>query len=695
MKKFLLLSICFFIALDFIASTVNINNIEIIRDKFGVPHIFGKTDEETAYGLAWATCEDDFSSVQENLLTARGRLAEVKGKDGAILDFIANFVGARESVDKLYSNSFSPKFKNILSAYVAAVNKYAAENPKEVWLKDIFPITEKDVLVGYSIGMALMTNVPFSVMKISDGNMWKFEQLKQVKGSNAFAVNNNKTKDGNTYLSINSHQPLEGPYSWYEVQLHSEEGWNILGGTFPGGVTIFHGATPNLAWAHTVSFADLDDVYKLKMHPSQKLTYYYDGKWLKLKERVCKMKVKIFWFIKIPVKKKYYESIYGPTLEKDGVFYSIRFPSKFDIRSAEQWYRMNKSTNLAEFKEALKMQAFTGLNIIYADKENNIYYVDNAQFPRRNKNYDWWHVLPGDTSAAFWNANDYYPFDSLFQLQNPVCGWIHSNNQTPFFSTLEDENIDRKTHPMNDYYFAFNNNRSLRTNYLFASSGKISYDEFKQIKFDNKFMSPAYTYSMSNIEDIFQKLDINKYPQIKEAMIVIKKWDRGSDYTNKQASIMALTIDFLKEKLIKNGMFPAVQNVISEAALVDCVDKAQKHLMKHFGKLEVPLGDVQKLVRGDKALPVSGMPDVITAMDLTKYKNGMYKAISGESYIELIQFTKEGVKIESIQPYGQSNKKGSKHYDDQMEMFVKHKLKPMSMDYNELLANNESVYHPK
>ncbi|MCB0514343.1 MAG: penicillin acylase family protein, partial [Bacteroidetes bacterium] len=76
-------------------------------------------------------------------------------------------------------------------------------------------------------------------------------------------------------------------------------------------------------------------------------------------------------------------------------------------------------------------------------------------------------------------------------------------------------------------------------------------------------------------------------------------------------------------------------------------------------------------------------------------KNGMYKAITGESYIELVQFTKEGVKIESIQPYGQSNKKGNKHYDDQMEMFVEHKLKPMSMDYNELIANKESVYHPK
>ncbi|MCO5248800.1 MAG: penicillin acylase family protein, partial [Chitinophagales bacterium] len=205
---------------------------------------------------------------------------------------------------------------------------------------------------------------------------------------------------------------------------------------------------------------------------------------------------------------------------------------------------------------------------------------------------------------------------------------------------------------------------------------------------------PAYTYSMSNIEDIFTKLDVNKYPQIKEAMKVIKKWNRDSDAKNKQASIMALIIDNLKKNLIKNGMFPAVRNTISEETLVDCIDKAQKHLIKHFGKLEVPLGDVQKLVRGDKALPVSGMPDVNIAMDLTKYKKGMFKGITGESYIEIVQFTPNGVEIESVQPYGQSNKKGAKHYDDQMELFVNHQLKKMTMNYEELMSNNEKIYHP-
>jgi acyl-homoserine-lactone acylase len=114
-------------------------------------------------------------------------------------------------------------------------------HPEECEMDDLLPITEKDMIVGYTVGLALMTNVPFSIMKISDGTI-DTATLNAPKGSNGFALNGNKTKDGNTYLGINSHQPLEGPYSWYEAHLHSDEGWDILGGTFPGGVTIFHGA---------------------------------------------------------------------------------------------------------------------------------------------------------------------------------------------------------------------------------------------------------------------------------------------------------------------------------------------------------------------------------------------------------------------------------------------------------------------
>lgn len=411
------------------------------------------------------------------------------------------------------------------------------------------------------------------------------------------------------------------------------------------------------------------------------------------RRKKVRMWVKIWWIIKIPVTKKYYKSVFGPTLEKDGNYYSVRFVSAFDIRGAEQWYHMNKAKNFDEFQTAVKEMKIPGLNIIYADKENNIMFLDNGHFPRKNKNYDWWHIVPGDTSATLWTANDYYGFDSLAKVINPKSGYVFNNNNTPFNCTAKEDNLNRNSSPLKEYYFRFNDNRSLRTGFLFANSGKISYDEFKKIKYDQSFMDPAYNYAMTNIEDILH-LDEKKYPQIKESILLMKNWNRSCDVNNEQAAMVALVIHFVIERLVEEGNFPATQAKVKEWFLVKCVEDAQAHLLKHFGKLDIKLGDLQHLVRGNKELPVGGVPDVNAAMMMSKYKNGLFKAEAGETYIELVQFTKNGPIIESISPYGANNYEGNKHYDDQMDLFVHQKCKKMSINYDEIMKDKESVYSP-
>jgi acyl-homoserine-lactone acylase len=198
---------------------------------------------------------------------------------------------------------------------------------------------------------------------------------------------------------------------------------------------------------------------------------------------------------------------------------------------------------------------------------------------------------------------------------------------------------------------------------------------------------------MENIEDILH-LDTKKYPQLKDAIAVLKKWNRNSDINNKQAALVALVTKSVIDKLVEEGHFPAVRAKIKEWFLVKALEDAQAHLLKYFGKLEVPLGDVQKLVRGNKELPIGGIPDVIATMWLSEYKDGKFKAEAGETYIELVQFTKNGPIIESISPYGASNVEGNKHYDDQMDLFVHQKCKKMSMNYDEIMKDRESMYHP-
>lgn len=670
---------------------ININHINIIRDKFGVPHIYGKTDEEVAYGLAWATAEDDFESMQQNLLAGRCRAAEVNGKDGAIMDFIFAFIQSKEVVDQQYDTAFSPKFKQILAAYCKGANRYAELHPKESLAKGLFPINEKDMIQGFVMGMALMTNVHFDILRLS-GNKMNQPFLTAQKGSNGIAVSGNKTTDGKSYLAINSHQPLAGPFSWYEAHLCSEEGWNIIGGTFPGGATIFHGVNEYLGWAHTVSFADYSDVYKLEMHPSKKLTYKYDGKWLKLEERKVKMKVK-FWIFKIPYTKKYYMSVYGPTLKVKKDFYSMRILANMNIKAAEQWYRMNKATNLAEFKTALRFQGITGLNIIYADRENNILYTDNGLFPHRDNTYDWWGVLPGNISKTLWKPN-FLPFDSMLQIQNPKCGYVFNSNNTPFNATNNSENILPSSINPDLRYFRYMTNRGARISSLFAALDTISYSDFLNIKYDQKIAKPAYNFALANLENIFN-LDTKKYPDLKEIINILKNWNRNADVNSEGAAIASLVEYHLAAYLLEEGKLPYWEIKLPESKYIESLEYAQKHLKKHFGTIHVPLGDLQKLVRGKKELPVSGINDVVAATACIEYEKGKFKSDVGDSYIMLVKFGKDSVELQTVTAYGQSNKAGNKHYDDQMELYVAHKTKPESLSKNWVLQNMESNYHPK
>ena len=138
-----------------------------------------------------------------------------------------------------------------------------------------------------------MTGVDGVIKRVVGETMATIDYNKEARGSNALAMNSNITADGNVYLDCNAHQPLEGPMSWYEAHLHSDEGLNILGATFHGAVSIFHGTNENLGWAHTTNYFDAIDVYQLEMDPKKKNHYLVDGKSYKLETSSAKLSVNL------------------------------------------------------------------------------------------------------------------------------------------------------------------------------------------------------------------------------------------------------------------------------------------------------------------------------------------------------------------------------------------------------------------
>ena len=162
-----------------------------------------------------------------------------------------------------------------------------------------------------------------------------------------------------------------------------------MGGLFPGAATIFHGTNEHLGWAHTVNYPDKIDVFELEMHPENELKYQFDNGWKELEQKEVMLSVQILFGLKIKVKKTIYRSIYGPVVKNDKGYFAFDLGALHDLRAPEQWYRMNKANNWDEFRDALTMVAIPGFNIVYADGQDNIYYLGNAKIPDRNPSFDW------------------------------------------------------------------------------------------------------------------------------------------------------------------------------------------------------------------------------------------------------------------------------------------------------------------
>ena len=701
MKKLLFL---FVFALVFSISFAQVNpnyHVEIVRDSFGVPHIFGKTDADCSYGLVYAACEDDYNTVQWGLLLARGKLGLTMGIEGAKIDYAVQLLGVPDFIKNHY-NDLSPETRKLLEAGAAAGNDWAKKHPDRIRYKSLLPIRPTDFIAGYMLSMALMTGVDGAIKSVVGESVPTLDYNKDARGSNALAMNSNITADGSVYLDCNAHQPLEGPMSWYEAHLHSDEGLNILGATFHGAVSIFHGTNENLGWAHTTNYFDAIDIYQLQPDPAKKNHYLVDGVSYKLEQSRAKLTVNLakhrekHKFILTIGKKKWW-SIYGATyVNKKGMF-AIRLASNMTVKSVEEWYKMNKAKNYTEFRHALDMQGIINQYVTYADRYDTIYCVSNGAMPIRADGYDWNSTVPGNTMKTLWTK--YLPHDSLPHVLNPKCGYVFDVNNTSYSMTAKEENPQPLACQKNVNFALWQTNRSLRFYEMMKGKTKIDWNDFLKIKYDAHYpQTVTAPFKSFDLEEVFH-LDGTKYPDIADAIGVMKEWsvNRSGDIADTNATLVYKWI---------YGTYFAINDEIEKKFkddpaykleyFADGVRRAKKEMLNDFGKLNVPLGEYQRHQRGDMDLPTSGGPDMFAAKYGDNYGKGKRRITSGESYILLSKFKKDGSlpELRSVICFGSSNTPGAKHFTDQMQMYVHNQTKEESLSKEWAYKHAELIYHP-
>lgn len=349
---------------------------------------------------------------------------------------------------------------------------------------------------------------------------------------------------------------------------------------------------------------------------------------------------------------------------------------------------MATAVNREGFEEAMAMQALPLFNIVYADKWDNISYLFNGKIPDRPDGYNWQKVVRGDTSDTKWRH--YIRQEDLPQLKNPNSGFVYNTNNSPFFCSGENDNLKESLFsPQAAFHWNRVNARDLRFREKIQSRSKFTFAEFQEIKYDCSYPKGDCGINRS-LQPLFD-LDPGKYPDIKDAILLLRQWNKSGETTNKQAALLLVTFMNLNE--MTHSGFVEMESGIkySEDQLVSSVKKASDELKSAYGAIDIELGKIQKIERGTFSFPVSGLPDALNSSYLLRTSKGKFKVANGDTFIMFCSFSSNGNTAFSVLPYGVSARAGNIHSTDQMKLYAGHATKRVYFSEEDIRSRRESL----
>lgn len=670
----------------------------IIRDKWGVPHIYGARDADVAFGLAYAHAEDDWKTFEEVLLFTRGRLAERNGKAAAVTDYLIAALGANEAIAQKYRQDLSPETHALLEGYAAGLNFYCAQESKRC-SPGVAPVTTFDIVAGFAARTPFFYGLEEQLTKIFKDDAEKAAGLEWMKtaflnvaadaeiGSNAMAVAPPRSADGATRLMVNSHQPFTGPVAWYEARVKSEEGWDMIGGLFPGAPLILHGVAPDFGWAFTVNKPDLVDVYELDVDDKKKPTKYkFDGGWREMGRSVAHFRVKLFGPFSLPVSRPVYRTVHGPAFETPNGWRAVSFAGDGEIRAVEQWRRMNKAQNFDGWRAAMSMQAIPSFNVVFAEKTGRIAYFYNMAAPDRSADWNWSKAAPGDRADLVWKG--ILPFGAAPSVVAPASGYIVNANNEPWNASAPEDSPKAEDYPPHIGVRARSTNRGLREQELYGADPSITAEEFIAYKMDAHYAAGSNLRRL--IASALADNDIANDDALADARAVLENWDGNADRSDRGA---ALAIDFGRKAL--GPLLDGENAPLSD--MKTALKAATADLLAGFGRLDPEWGEANRLMRGDVNVPVDGGPDTLRAIySMSDYSMGPGEAIAGDTYIIVAEWPADGARtLRTIHQFGAATlDKSSPHYADQAPLFAEGEWKTPPMTLDAVLAEAGRNYRP-
>ena len=690
------------------------SNTEIIRDDFGVPHIYGKTDADAVFGLLYAQCEDDFNRVEQNYIWAIGRLAELEGENAIYSDLRAKLFMTQKEAEIKYQNS--PQWlKDLCLAFADGINYYLSTHPEvkpklitrfEPWMPmyfsegsiggDIEKVSTRKL--GKFYGKPDASMIP----KIMTGSILLKDN--EPRGSNGFAVSGKLTQSGNAMLLINPHTSF---FFRGEVHVQSEQGLNAYGAVTWGQFFVYQGFNEKTGWMHTSSDVDIIDEFEETIIKNKNgITYKYGNELRNADSTEIVLKYKNANTIG---SKKFmvYRTHHGPIThasEKKWVATAMMWDP---VKALEQSFLRTKNSNQKQFNKMMDIRTNSSNNTVYADTDGNIAYYHGNFIPKRNTEFDYKKPVDGSNPKTDWNGLHDLK-DNIFLL-NPASGWIQNCNSTPFTSA-------GTSSPKPENYpgymsYSPENYRGVHAISLLSKAKNLTIDKLIDLAYDPYL--PGAEELISGLIEAYDNNPVNS-AEMKTAINLLKKWDFKVSTDSK-----AMTISqFYLNTYNKSGKIPAGMHFMEKINYISSISTANerleifaeslKDLKRDFGSVETVWGEFNRYQRinGDinqnfrdelPSIPIgmaSGEWGALASFGTRKGSGTKRQyGVAGNSFVAVVEFG-EKVQAKSMLAGGQSADPNSKHFNDQMQRYADRKFKTVAFYLEDVVKRAESRYHP-
>ncbi|EAQ98866.1 acylase [Congregibacter litoralis] len=692
--------------------------VTIIRDDYGVPHIYAKTDADAVFGLLYAQAEDDFPRVERNYYWAIGRLAEAEGEAALFSDLRARLYMSTDEAKAAYAKA-PPWLQALCDAFADGLNYYLATHPEvtpkvltrfEPWMPMFF--------FEGSIGGDI-EQIPLDGIKAfyGEGRSIALAQLEQAReptlgyeqhlGSNGFAIAGEHTRSGNAMLLINPHTSL---YFRGEVHVVSEEGLNAYGAVTWGQFFVYQGFNEHTGWMHTstgVDFMDefVEEIVEDADGADGALMYRYGDELRPVEVSEVTLRYKTADGMAERTFPRY-RTHHGPiTHMLDGQWVATRI--NWDpVTALEQSYVRSKKSGLEGFNEMMDLRTNSSNNTVYADSSGNIAYYHGNFIPRRNTQFDFSRPVDGSNPATDWQG--LHTVDEIVTVINPENGWLQNCNSTPF-TAAGAFSPRREDYPV---YMAPDkeNFRGIHAQQVLEGVSDLTLEGLLDLAYDNYL--PGFEVLISGLIEAYDAGG-DPYPELAAPIAALRDWDRRT----REDSVAMSLAQFYGMQYREDGANPrglrrmALINYFGQESPLDerlrVFASAVKRLENDFGQWNTPWGEINRFQRlsGDinlsfdddkPSLPVglaSGDWGALASYRAVGRNTKRLYGVSGNSFVAVVEFG-DRVRAKSILAGGQSGDPESPHFYDQAQPYIDREFKDVAFYREDVDARAVRRYHP-